>query len=215
MINLQHCSLFHHIEFTYIEQMIQKGLAYQKSYQKDDYLYHYGDMISSIGIVMAGSIQIVKQDYLGNHTILACLKENELFAESFAMSQQPLEVDIKAGASSMILWIPVQEILPASNPAPFQSVMLQNLMQILSNKNLYLTKRIDVLSQRSTKEKVMTFLYQQAHLQGFDHIVLPFNRQELADYLCVERSALSSLLSQLKKEGLIDFHKNKFILIPS
>lgn len=212
MINLQHCPLFHQIEFACIEQMIQKGLAYQKSYQKDDYLYHYGDVISSIGIVMTGSIQIIKQDYLGNNTILASSKENELFAESFAMSHQPLEVNIKAGASSMILWIPIKEILPASNPAPFQSVMLQNLMLILSNKNLYLTKRIDVLSQRSTKEKVMTFLYQQAQLQGFDHIVLPYNRQELADYLCVERSALSSLLSQLKKEGLINFHKNKFQL---
>lgn len=211
-MNLEKCPLFHHVDIAFIHQMIQQGSAYSKQYQKNEVLYHQGDAISALGIVMKGSIQIIKQDYLGNNTIIASIEENELFAESFAMSASPLQVDIKAESFSEILWIPIHTIFHVSTNHVDQQIMLQNLLQILSNKNLYLTKRIDVLSQRSTKEKVMTFLYQQAQIQHSEQIVLSMNRQELADYLCVERSALSTVLAILKKEGTITFHKNTFCL---
>lgn len=211
-MNLEQCPLFLHVDIAFVHQMIQQGTAYSKQYQKNEYLYHQGDPISALGIVIEGTIQIIKQDYLGNNTIIASIGENELFAESFAMSASPLQVDIKAESSCKILWIPMHSILNISTNHVDQQIMLQNLLQILSNKNLYLTKRIDVLSQRSTKEKVMTFLHQQAQLQHSEEIVLSMNRQELADYLCVERSALSTILTMLKQEGMITYHKNTFYL---
>ena len=210
--SLSACPLFFNINEEAIPDLLSTLCAHRLTYQKNSFLYHRHDAIHALGIVCSGCIHILKQDYLGNNSIYADIKVNELFAESFALNGSLLQVDIMAGEDSEVLWIPIQKLVNNCPKDPTQSMVVQNLLRILSNKNQYLTKRMDVLSQRTTKEKVLQYLQQQAILQQSDIIEVSWNRQQLADYLCVERSALSTVLSQLKQDGLIAYDKNKFQL---
>lgn len=207
------CPLFTQIKEDEIAIILKAIHAYEKQYSKGTMLYRHQDLVPAFGIVCEGCVQIIKQDYLGNNTIYADITPYGLFAESFALNHAPLQVDIIAGQDCTILWIPVQYLFHERAMKPSQSILIQNLMRILSDKNQFLTKRIDILSQRSTREKVMTYLYQQALRTHSSHIEISLNRQELADYLCVERSALSAVLSQLKQDGILEYQKNKFRLL--
>ena len=207
------CRLFQGIDTSIFTQLLNDAQAFEKTYKEGSYLYTYGDELNHIGIVLDGVVQIIKRDYLGNITILGHFSTYDLFGESFAFSSQKLQVDIYAEQDCHILWLPIKQLLALPQKSDEYQIILKNLMMILSNKNLYLTRRIDVISQRSTKEKLLTYLYQQKQLQQQNIITIPLNRQQLADYLCVDRSALSYVLSQMKKEGILDYQKNQFHLL--
>ena len=207
------CRLFQGIDTSIFTQLLNDAQAFEKTYKEGSYLYTYGDELNHIGIVLDGVVQIIKRDYLGNITILGHFSTYDLFGESFAFSSQKLQVDIYAEQDCHILWLPIKQLLALPQKSDEYQIILKNLMMILSNKYLYLTRRIDVISQRSTKEKLLTYLYQQKQLQQQNIITIPLNRQQLADYLCVDRSALSYVLSQMKKEGILDYQKNQFHLL--
>ena len=157
------CRLFQGIDTSIFTQLLNDAQAFEKTYKEGSYLYTYGDELNHIGIVLDGVVQIIKRDYLGNITILGHFSTYDLFGESFAFSSQKLQVDIYAEQDCHILWLPIKQLLALPQKSDEYQIILKNLMMILSNKNLYLTRRIDVISQRSTKEKLLTYLYQQKH----------------------------------------------------
>lgn len=205
--------LFSQIDPAEYEGILQCLQAYQKQYQEEEAVCHSGDQLTSFGIVLSGFVHVIKQDFLGNNTLLASISCGQLFAESFAFSQTALQVSIYCAKDADILWIPVQELIHANHQqCRYHAQLVQNMLQILANKNQFLTHRIEHLSKRTIKEKVLSYLVQQAISAKHASFTIPFDRQELADYLCVDRSALSYVLSSMQKEGILTYHKNSFTL---
>lgn len=171
-----------------------------------------GSPVRSVGIVCEGAVRIVRDDFWGNRTILAQLAAGELFGETFACAGVPeIPVGVYAAEDSRILMIDYRRILgTCSRSCPFHGKLVENMLAILAEKNLLLNQKNEILSARSTRDKLMGYLSFQARKNGASRFSIPFSRQELADYLCVERSAMSAELGRMRREGLLDFRKNHF-----
>lgn len=185
-----------------------------KRYQKDAVILRSGDIVHNVGIVLSGNVHIVKEDFWENDNILTCLGNGQIFAEAYAcLGTERLEINVIAKERTDVLFINVNKIMNVCTSAcEFHSVLIRNLLWSLAEKNLVLTKRIEHTSKRSIREKLLSYLSEQSKKARSPEFEIPFNRQQLADYLSVDRSAISNELSKLRNEGLIDFEKNKFKL---
>lgn len=196
-------------ETEYIEKMM--GLPVKK-YQKDEIILHSGETVKDICIVLGGSVQIENNDIWGNKSILNMVEQGEVFAEAYAcVSNEPLMVDAVANEPCEIMFLNVPKLfaLPESKA---KNKLIRNLVTISSRKNLHLSQRIFHTSSKTIRGRVLSFLSQQAGKQKSKFITVPFNRQQMADYLSLDRSALSKELAKMKADGLIDYHKNTFKL---
>ena len=176
-----------------------------------------GEPAKYVGVVLSGKVQIVRDDYYGNRSVLAVVSPGGLFAEAFACAGvETLPVSAIALQNCAVLLLDCKRVLTGCcNACPFHSRLVRNLLQGISQKNLMLTAKIRCMSQKTTQEKLMEFLLEQAKQQGSGEFVIPYDRQALADYLGVERSAMSAELSKLKKAGLIDYRGSRFrVLTP-
>ncbi|MFV0465632.1 MAG: Crp/Fnr family transcriptional regulator [Lachnospiraceae bacterium] len=176
----------------------------------------YGDgRIDQLGIILKGQLQIIQDDFFGNRSIMTQLGPGNLFGESFAFSGLKMNgIYVEAATDCKILFMSTSRfITPCGAACGFHSRLIFNMLTMTSGKNVLLTEKISLLSKRSTRDKVLSYLSISSRKAGSNEVTIPFNRQEFADYLCVERSALSAELSRLKKEGLIDFHKNQFQIL--
>ena len=137
----------------------------------------------------------------------------EIFAEAFAAAGEPSLVTVEAARDTEVLWIHFGRMMRRSGTGRAQQILVENMMQILAKKNLFLAGRVAHLSRRTLREKVLSYLGGQAARQRSNSFEIPFDRQGLADYLAADRSALSAVLGKLKKEGVLTFHKNQFTLL--
>lgn len=188
--------------------------AKSKIYQKNEFIFNHGDRVSFIGMVLSGTVQIIKENYWGSRSILNQAGPGELFGEAFSCAGVPtLEVSALAAQASEILFIDYKRIITTCpSSCGFHMQMIQNMIQILALKNILLTQKIGHISMRSIREKLLSYLSAQALKAESSQFAIPFNRQELADYLSVDRSALSGELARMKKEGILDYRKNEFKL---
>ncbi len=186
----------------------------QASYHKNEFIFTAGDEVRKIGIILAGSVQIVKEDIWGNRTILAKLAEGDLFGEAFSCSNiKNFSVSVISAENCEILFIDYRRIIiTCSSSCSYHNRLIENMMQVMANKNIMLTEKMEIISKRSTREKLLSYLSNQAKKCGSNAFVIPFNRQELADYLCIDRSALSKELGKLRDEGILLFHRSHFEL---
>ncbi len=186
----------------------------KKTYKKKDVVMLEGQKVSAVGIVLAGKVQIIKEDFTGNRTILSEAAQGQLFAESFSCVQtDKLPVTVISAAESEILWVDYQRIISTcSSVCKFHLKLIENMLKILATKNIMLNKKIEHLSKRTTREKLLSYLSDQAAQYGSNEFDIPFSRQELADYLSVDRSAMSNELSKLQNEGVLQFHLKHFSL---
>ncbi len=206
--------LFRGIQEEEILAMLKCLQAHVRSYEKKDFLHRNGDCLSEMGLVLAGTIHLVKEDYWGKRTILARIPQGQIFGEVFAcMGQQPLNMSIIAVEPVKVLYLDIQRVTHSCTSAcDFHVRLIRNLLQALAGHALFLNQKMEYISQRTTREKLMAYLSDQALRAGSPEFQIPFNRQELADYLGIERSAMSKELSKMKQDGLIDFQKNNFWL---
>ena len=183
--------------------------------KKNQILLSEGDPANYVGIVLAGSVQILKVDYYGNRSIVARAEPGELFGESFACAgAAELPVSVVADTEGAVMLLDCGRITTScSNACGFHTRMIHNLLRVVALKNLQLNQKIEVTAKRTTRQKLMAYLVSQAKLQGSDSFRIPFDRQELADYLQVERSAMSAELSKLRAEGVLESKKNQFRLL--
>jgi CRP-like cAMP-binding protein len=158
---------------------------------------------------------VVQDDYYGNRSVLTILQPGELFAEAFSFAGLgAMPVSVIAIKDSNVLLLDCKHVLTScSNSCRFHSLLLKNLLQEMAQKNLALSQKIRYMSQKTTKEKLMAYLLDQAKQQGSSEFIIPFDRQALADYLGVERSAMSAEISKLKRSGRIDTKGAWFCLI--
>lgn len=207
--------LFCGIDTDNIKKMLSCFETRIVRYNKNQPVFLQGDPARFIGIVVSGKVRIVKEDYNGTRNILAEAGPGEVFAEVFACARlNSLPVSVFASENSEIMLADCSRMISqCSRCCSFHSLFISNLLQTVARKTLILNRKAELLSKRTTREKVLTYLSSQVELSGSREFNIPFDRQELADFLSVDRSALSSELSRMRKEGLIDFHKNHFVLL--
>ena len=212
---LSHSELFQGIEKKEISTALSCIQGTVKKYKKNDYIFTTGEIINCAGIVMSGSINIVQNDIWGNQNILSHISLGGIFAESYACSyKEPLMVDVVAAKNCEIFLFDVNKIINiCSSSCSFHNILTKNLLKILANKNLSLTKKIAHTTPKLIRERVMNYFSYEATKQGKHSFEIPFSRQELADYLIVDRSALSNELSKMQKEGIISYNKNFFSIL--
>lgn len=186
----------------------------KKSYQRGEIIMMAGQPVSSLGVVLKGEVQIIQEDFNGNRSILTELNPTHIFGEAFVSAgilESPITVLSKTDSKIMFLGID-RIISTCPSTCIFHNRLIQNLLKILARKNILLSNKNQLLSQRSIREKVLSYLSMQAEKNHSSNFDIPFNRNELSDFLCVDRSALSRVLSQLQKEKIITVKQKHFIL---
>ena len=207
-------SLFRGLETEKLPAVLSAMQARKITCEKGSPVVLAGSPAVRAGIVLSGRVQIVSEDYFGNRSITAEAVAGETFAEVFACAGLSLmPVSVFAAEKSTVLLLDLNAVINAEQPSAEAEKVAANLLHVVSQKTLALNRKISVLSRRSTREKLLAYLSAQAQNAGSDRFAIPFDRQELADYLCVDRSAMSAALSRMKKDGLIDYHKNHFRLL--
>lgn len=188
--------------------------AVKKTYLKGEIIYNYGDKLTSVGYILSGKVQIIKDDYENNKIIISEQKENETFAESLVCSGiKESNIIVVASVDSEVLFIDFKRILSVcNNSCQFHKQLIENVIRIIAKKNVFLNTRIELLTKQSLREKIKMYLAYQKQNSNKDIFEIPFSREEMASFLGVNRSALSRELSKMKEENIIDFHKNSFKL---
>ena len=212
---LSRCPLFDQVASEDLPAMLQCLQARTAAYPKNQTILLEGDPIRHVGIVLEGTVQILREDYYGNRNILSVIRPTQLFAEVFACAGiETMPVSVIAASDCRILLLDCHKVLTTcQNSCVFHNRLIRNLLHIMAAKNLLLNQKLEVTSHRTTREKLMAYLSQEAKRAGSDQFTIAFDRQQLADYLGVDRSAMSTELGKLKQEGRIDFKKNQFALL--
>ncbi len=210
-------ALFQGINDMDLESMLQCLSAKRSAYQKGQVLVQKGMTMSSVGLVLSGALHLLNDDFWGNRTILAQIVPGELFGETYACVQTaPLQVTVQAAEATEVLYLDIRKIMTLCTAScTFHARLLQNLIFVLAQKNLLLTQKLEHTSKRTTRDKLLSYLSAESIKAGCATFSIPFNRQELADYLGVDRSAMSSALCKLRDEGILEFQKNQFALTHS
>lgn len=203
---LSQCPLFDGIEQSDLNSMIACLNGKTIDVPKGSPVFLEGSPARFAGVVLAGSVQVVREDYYGNRSIMDILQPGELFAEVFSFAGlETMPVSVIAIKDSKVLLLDCRRVLTTcSNSCHFHSLLMKNLLQGMAQKNLALSRKIRYMSQKTTREKLIAYLLDQAKQQGSAEFVIPFDRQALADYLGVERSAMSAEIGKLKNSGQID-----------
>lgn len=212
---IESAPMFQSIEPGEIEAMLNCLGARESGYDKGAFILREGQSVADMGLLLSGAALIVQEDFWGNRNLLARISPGQLFAEAFACAgETDLTVSIIAEAACRVLWLNVRRLL-ATCPTACQhhSRMIRNLLADLADKNLRFNEKLIHISQRSTREKLLSYLSAEARRQGAAEFDIPFNRQQLADYLSVERSAMSAELGRLRDEGALTFKKDHFHLL--
>lgn len=206
--------VFRNITDTEWETMLTFSCMRTDTFDKNTVIFHTGDIIHEIGIVINGSVNIENIDLWGNKSILSNISTGETFAETYALSQEPMMVDAVAAEDNKILFLNVNILMDSQNAKnTWYSKILTNLLNISVQKNLILSNRIFCTSSKTIRGRLLTYLSSMSVKSGSMTFQVPFDRQQLADYLNLDRSALSRELGKMRRDGLIDFHKNTFKLM--
>ncbi|MEN6339934.1 MAG: Crp/Fnr family transcriptional regulator [Clostridiaceae bacterium] len=185
-----------------------------REYAKNELILRQGEDVSAVGLVLSGRAQIIEEDFWGNRSILADAWPGDLFAEAYAfLPGELLRVSVVAAEPTGVMLLDGKRMLEVcSSACRFHTRLVQNVLAESARKNLALTRKVSHMSKRSTREKLLSYLSGQSLTSGSDAFEIPFNRQQLADYLCVDRSAMSSELCKMRDEGLLVFDKSRFQL---
>ena len=212
---IKQCLLFEGIDDNEMKTLFKCLNAFSRFYQKNESVFSVGDRILAVGIVLSGSVHVLQEDYWGNRTILAHVMPGDMFGEAFSCAEiEYLPVSVIAAESTEILLIDYKKIIATcSSTCAFHISLIKNMMKLLAEKNIMLTQKMEIITHRTTRERLLSYLSAQAIKAGTNCFTIPFNRQELADYLSVERSAMSTELSHMKNEGVIKTDRSLFELL--
>ena len=188
--------------------------AKTEQFPKDVFLLHPGDTVEEIGMVLSGCALVVQEDIWGNRNILSKTGPGQTFAEVFACAPGAvLNVSVEAESAVTVMFLHIRRVLSVCPSAcSHHSRIIRNLLDELAEKNLRLNEKLTHMAQRTTRAKLMSYFSAEAQRRSVYEFDIPFSRQQLADYLGVERSRLSVELGKMRDEGLLDFHKSHFIL---
>lgn len=212
---LKQTKLFSGISEKEIEAMLTCLDAKLKKYKKGEYIFEQGQYIDKISVLVKGSILIQSEDYWGNRSIISHMETGDMFGEAYAgVNNAAILNDVVAIDDCDVVFLDINKLLTSCCSAcGFHSKVIQNLFFTVLEKNRKLVQKLGHISKRSTREKLISYLSEEAKKQNSSNITIPFNRQQLADFLSVDRSAMSNELCKMQKQGLLKFRKNQFQLI--
>ena len=197
--------LFRGVPAEELPALLARASARTCAFQKGELLLRRGDVTRRLGLVLEGSVHIIREDFWGNRSIVGLAGPGEVFAESYALAGEPLEVSVLAAAPGAALFLEADGLTDARLTA--------NLLHLLARKNLMLTRKMRHMARRTTRDKLLSYLSAQALAASSSEFDIPMDRQQLADYLAVDRSAMSAALGKLRDEGVLTFRKNHFRLL--
>ena len=206
--------LFGGIKENEIEEVLLLLSATKKEFGKNEYIFRAGERVTSVALLLDGSVHIQREDYWGNLSILNKIFRGEVFGEAYALpGSGAILNNAVATEISTVLFLDFNRIFDV-NPSEyvFSQKLIQNFFELLAEKNRVLAQKLAHMSQRTTREKLLSYLSEQSIKSGSSSFDIPFNRQQLADFLSVDRSAMSNELCRMRDDGLICFNKNRFTL---
>lgn len=207
--------LFQGIEHDNIPVMLG-CLGYRTEfYKKGDFISMEGEHLENIGLVMTGSVDMIKEDFWGNKTILMRMRQGSIFGETFICGTETLAtVSFCAASDTEVLFLPFRRVMhTCTNACVFHYKLVENMVQLIADKNLELMRKVEVVTKKTLREKILAYLSQQAQLEGGSYFEIPLGRIELAEYVCADRSALTRELNAMKEEGILDYDRNMFRLL--
>ena len=212
---LRNCALFDNIDDKNLISILNCLNVKILSFCKGELILAEGEPAKNIGIVLNGNVQIIKIDFYGNRNIIANIEASQIFGESFACADVKfIPVSVVASESTEVMIISCQKITKiCGNACEFHRQIIFNLLRIMAMKNIYFNQKAEITSKRTTKEKILAYLLQQAKQHNSNSFTIPFDRQEFADYIEVDRSGLSAEISKLRSEGIIECHRSHFKLL--
>ena len=207
--------LFAGVTDSEIETMLSCLDVKARSYKKGEYVFRQGERIDQIALVAQGELYVQQDDYWGDRSIIHNVSAGELFGEAYLAPEFGIMLtDVIAALDSTVLFFNVRRIITTcSNACRFHTAVVQNLFFSLSEKNQKLMQKLGHMSRRTTREELMSYLSEESRRHGSGSFSIPFNRQQLADFLSVDRSAMSNELCKMRDEGLLEFEKNQFTLV--
>lgn len=184
-----------------------------RSFHKGEAILLAGDAVENLGLLVSGRAQILREDAAGRQSLLDELQAGDLYGEVFAcLGSTSSPVTVLAMAPCEVLQMQYRKVIAlCKNTCLLHHRLIENMLTLIAQKNLALNNKIELISKRSTRERLLLYLEQEA--KGAREFCIPLKREELASYLCVERSAMSAELSRMQREGLIHYHKNQFKLL--
>ena len=187
----------------------------RRSFDKGETIYRTGERVTALGLVLTGSVLIQSSDLWGNTTVLDSVGPGQIFAETYACTpEEPLMVDVVAAEPTQVLFLTVERVLTVcSHTCAHHARLVRNLLALSAQKNLNLSRKIFHTSARSIRGRLLSYLSEQAVRSGSRSFTIPYNRQQLADYLNVDRSALSNELGKMAREGLLRTERSRFTLL--
>lgn len=212
---LKNTQLFSGASDEDIEAMLGCLQAKLCTYEKGEYVLREGERVDRLMMLVKGELHIQRDDYWGNRSIISMVGVGEMFGEAYAAPESgPLMNDVLAVEDSAVIFLDIGKLLTVCpNGCKFHAMAVKNLFFAISEKNRKLVRKLGYMSRRTTREKLIAYLSEEAKRQNSGSFSIPFNRQQLADFLSVDRSAMSNELCKLRDEGLIEFEKNRFRLL--
>lgn len=214
-VPLSNTALFRGVPPAEADAMLNCLGAAKRDFARGQAILRTGDLVTELGLVLQGSVLIQTGDLWGNTTVLDSVGPGQVFAETYACTPgEPLMVDVVAAEPAQILFLNVGRVLQVcSRACAHHSKLIRNLLLLSAQKNLNLSRKIFHTAPKTIRGRLLSYLSHQALRSGSDSFSIPFNRQQLADYLNVERSALSNELSKMQRDGLLRVDKNRFTLL--
>ena len=210
---LTECALFHGLREAQIREMLPCLSARQSRFRRGQFLLRAGDRVAFAGILLSGEAEVLQEDFWGTRTLLAAVGPGDLFAEAFACAHAVSPVSVLCKTDGSVLYLNVRAVFsPCEKACAQHKALSQNLIRVLAEKNMQLNEKAGFLSQRTTREKLLAYLSAQARRAGSASFRIPFDRQQLADFLSVNRSAMSAELSRMQREGLLCADRSSFTL---
>lgn len=207
--------LFEGVPETDIQQTLEYLSARVEYFSKNEPIFNEGDEVRYAGIVLSGFAQIRVEDYNGNSSILAELPKGQMFGEALCSTETDvLPVSIYAGQDCAVLFFDCKRLVDLNqNNFKYQTLLIKNLLFAVSSKALKLRAKLSIMSKRTTREKIMAYLMAESKKKGKRQFEISLDRQQLADFLGVDRSAMSAELGRLSKENIIRTRKNHFEIL--
>ena len=207
-------ALFRGIEESDLPGLLNCVEAREQAHRRGETLLHCGDRTDRLGLVLKGTVHIVREDFWGNRSIVGLAGPGDVFAESYALTGEPLGVSALAATDCTVLFLSAARVISGcAQVCGFHERLSRNLLGLVAKKNLLLTEKMRHMARKTTREKLLSYLSAQALRAGTSEFEIPLDRQQLADFLGVERSAMSAALGKLRDEGILEFRKNRFHLL--
>ena len=212
---LERTKLFAGLSYEETEKMLRCLNAKQRAFKKGELVLRQSESVKSIMVLAEGKLHIQRDDHWGNRSIISIIGVSEMFGESYAAPDSGAMLnDVLAVEDSVVLCFDMERLISVCPEAcSFHSAVVRNLLFAISEKNRKLVQKLGYISERTTREKLIAYLSDEAKRNNSNSFSIPFNRQQLADYISVDRSALSNELSKMRNDGLLKFCKNRFELL--